>query len=106
MKIFIASLPFQLEETDVKETFEEYGEVSSVKLILDKETGRKRGFGFVEMPNDEEASKAIEELNGIEIYGRSIAVSKAEERKEGARRPGFSRDNNRRRDFTRNEKSW
>jgi RNA recognition motif-containing protein len=80
MNIFVASLPFQLEESDVRETFEEYGAVSSVKLILDKETGKKRGFGFVEMPDDEQALKAISELNGLEVFGRPIAVSKAEKR--------------------------
>ncbi|MDF3078752.1 MAG: recognition motif [Sphingobacteriaceae bacterium] len=80
MNIFVASLPFQLEEVDIKETFEDYGEVSSVKLIVDRETGRKKGFGFVVMPNDEEAQKAIDELNGTEIYERKISVSKAEER--------------------------
>ena len=80
MKIFVASLPFKLEENDIRETFEEYGEVSSVKLVLDKETGRKKGFGFVEMPDDEQAKKAIQDLNGLEIYGRAIAVTQAEEK--------------------------
>ncbi|MBC7913438.1 MAG: RNA-binding protein [Pyrinomonadaceae bacterium] len=87
MNIFVASLPYQLEEADVKETFEEFGTVSSVKLILDKETGKKRGFGFVEMPDDEEAQKAITELNGLEVFGRNISVSKAEEKRESAPRP-------------------
>lgn len=84
MNIFVASLPYQLEEADVKETFEEFGTVSSVKLILDKETGKKRGFGFVEMPDDEEAQKAITELHGLEVFGRTISVSKAEEKRESA----------------------
>lgn len=87
MNIFVASLPYQLEEADVKETFEEFGTVSSVKLILDKETGKKRGFGFVEMPDDEEAQKAITELNGLEVFGRNISVSKAEDKRESAPRP-------------------
>lgn len=92
MKIFVASLPFKLEESDIKETFEEYGEVSSVKLVLDKETGRKKGFGFVEMPDDDQAKKAIEDLNGLEIYGRAIAVTKAEDKSggnRGARNSGY-----------------
>lgn len=89
MKIFVASLPFKLEETDIRETFEEYGEVSSVKLVLDKETGRKKGFGFVEMPDDEQAKKAIEDLNGLEIYGRAIAVTQAESKSPGNRKGGF-----------------
>ena len=87
MNIFVASLPYQLEEADVKETFEEFGTVSSVKLILDRETGKKRGFGFVEMPDEEEAQKAINELNGLEVFGRNISVSKAENKKEGGPRP-------------------
>ncbi|MGV3507718.1 MAG: RNA recognition motif domain-containing protein [Sphingobacteriaceae bacterium] len=87
MNIFVASLPFQLEEADVKETFEEFGTVSSVKLILDKETGKKRGFGFVEMPDEEEAQKAITELNGLEVFGRNISVSKAEDKRDGGARP-------------------
>ncbi|WP_069659076.1 RNA recognition motif domain-containing protein [Arcticibacter eurypsychrophilus] len=89
MKIFVASLPFKLEESDIKETFEEYGEVSSVKLVLDKETGRKKGFGFVEMPDDEQAKKAILDLNGLEIFGRAIAVTQAEEKPNGGRKGGF-----------------
>ncbi len=91
MKIFVASLPFKLEENDIRETFEEYGEVSSVKLVLDKETGKKKGFGFVEMPDDEQAQKAIDDLNGLEIYGRAIAVAKAESKQtnQAPRRPGF-----------------
>jgi len=104
MNIFVASLPYQLEEADIRETFEEFGTVSSVKLILDKETGRKRGFGFVEMPDDEQAQKAIDELNGVEMHGRAIAVSKAEDKKDGGsgrsfsrpdRQGGFNRDGNR-----------
>ena len=81
MNIFVGSLPFQLEEADLRELFEAYGEVSTVKLISDRETGRSKGFGFVEMPDDENAQKAITGLNGAEVKGRSIAVSQAEEKK-------------------------
>lgn len=88
MKIFVASLPFKLEENDLRETFEEYGEVSSVKLVLDRETGKKKGFGFVEMPDDEQAQKAIDDLNGLEILGRAIAVAKAESKATNTRKPG------------------
>ncbi|WP_017733234.1 RNA recognition motif domain-containing protein [Nafulsella turpanensis] len=88
MNIFVGSLPFKLEEDELREFFEEYGEVSSVKIISDKFTGRSKGFGFVEMPDDEQAAKAIEELNGSEIGGRAVVVNKAEERKEGERRSG------------------
>jgi len=91
MNIFVGSLPYRLEEADLKELFEAYGEVNSVKLIIDRETGRSKGFGFVEMPDDEAAQKAISGLNGSEIAGRSIAVSQAEERKPstGGSRGGF-----------------
>lgn len=82
MNIFIASLPFQLEESEIKEIFEDYGEVSSVKLITDRETGKKRGFGFIEMPNEEEALNAIKAMDKTEIYDRTIAVSQAEDRRQ------------------------
>ena len=86
MNIFVGSLPFKLEEADLKELFEAYGEVSSVKLINDRETGRSKGFGFVEMPDDESAQQAISALNGSEVSGRTIAVSQAEERKPSERK--------------------
>jgi len=88
MNIFVGSLPFSLEEADLRELFEAYGEVSTVKLIIDRETGRSKGFGFVEMPDDESAQKAITGLNGAEVKGRSIAVSQAEEKKPSDRRGG------------------
>ena len=96
MNIFIASLPFQLEESDIKELFEDYGEVTSVKLIIDRETGRKRGFGFIEMPNEEEALSAIKAMDKTEIYERTISVTQAEERKQssGGNRGGYSRGGN------------
>ncbi len=81
MKIFVGSLPYKVEEADLKELFEAYGEVSSVKIITDRETGRSKGFGFIEMTDDQFAQKAIDGLNGTEIGGRTIAVSQAEERK-------------------------
>lgn len=88
MNIFVGSLPFSLEESELREFFEEYGEVSSVKIISDKFSGRSKGFGFVEMPDDEQAKKAIEELNGAEVDGRTIVVNKSEEKKDGPRRTG------------------
>jgi RNA recognition motif-containing protein len=88
MNIFVGSLPFQLEEADLRELFEAYGEVSTVKLISDRETGRSKGFGFVEMPDSESAQKAIAGLNGADVKGRSIAVSQAEDKKPSDRRSG------------------
>jgi RNA recognition motif-containing protein len=83
MNIFAGSLPYTLGEADLKALFEAYGEVSSVKLINDRETGRSKGFGFVEMPDDEGAQNAINALNGSNVKGRTIAVSQAEEKKSG-----------------------
>ncbi len=107
MNIFVGSLPFSVEEADLRGYFEEYGAVESVKIISDKFTGRSKGFGFVEMANDAEAQKAIDELNGGTIEGRKIVVNKSEPKPEGERRSfdrnsggsrgGYSnnRDNNR-----------
>jgi RNA recognition motif-containing protein len=85
MNIFVGSLPFSIEEADLRESFEAYGAVDSVKIISDKFTGRSKGFGFVEMPNDE-AQKAIDELNGATVQGRAIVVNKSEPKPEGERR--------------------
>ena len=70
----------------MRESFEVYGSVSSVKIITDKFTGRSKGFGFVEMENDAEAEKAIAELNGATVEGRTIVVNKSEPKPEGERR--------------------
>ncbi|HTD99918.1 MAG TPA: RNA-binding protein [Mucilaginibacter sp.] len=88
MNIFVGSLPFKIEEADLKELFEAFGEVSSVKIINDRESGRSKGFGFVEMADDEAANKAIAELNGSEVGGRNIVVNQAEDKKPGERRSG------------------
>ncbi len=85
MNIFCGSLPFNLKEEELKELFEEYGEVSSARIISDKYSDRSKGFGFVEMPDDEAARQAIEALNDTEVMGRTIVVNEARERKE---RPG------------------
>ncbi len=88
MNIFVGSLPFSLGEADLRESFEAYGTVDSVKIIMDKFTGRSKGFGFVEMPDDEEGQKAINELNGATVQGRAIVVNKSEPKPEGERRSG------------------
>lgn len=89
MNIFVGSLPFSLEETKLKEVFEAYGEVSSVKIIIDKFSGRSKGFGFVEMPDDAMAQKAIDELNGSTVEGRSIVVNKSEDKRDDSRKSSF-----------------
>ena len=86
MNIFVGSLPFSIDEADLRESFEAYGAVSSVKIITDKFTGRSKGFGFVEMDNDTEAEKAIQELNGASVDGRTIVVNKSEPKPEGERK--------------------
>lgn len=96
MNIFCGSLPFRLQESELKEFFEEYGEVSAARIITDKFTGRSKGFGFVEMPNDDQAKKAIEELDGAEVDGRTIVVNQAEERKESRGGEGGFRGGNQR----------
>jgi RNA recognition motif-containing protein len=95
MNIFVGSLPFKVEESELKEVFEEFGEVTSVKIITDRETGRSKGFGFIEMPDDEAAKKAIAEANGAELYGRTIVVNEAEEKKERTGGSGGFRSGNR-----------
>ena len=85
MNIYIGNLPFNLGEEDLREIFEEYGEVASTKIISDKFSGRSKGFGFVEMESDEEANKAIQELNNAEVGGRNIKVNESKPREEGSR---------------------
>jgi len=85
MNIYVGSLHFKMNEAELKELFEEYGEVGSAKIIFDKYSGKSKGFGFVEMPNDAEAKKAIEELNGSEIQGRKIIVNESIERADRKR---------------------
>ncbi len=102
MNIFIGSLPFKANEEAVREMFEVYGDVTSVRIISDKVTGRSKGYAFVEMSDDDQAKQAIEALNGAELMGREIAVNEAKPREE--RRPsegGFRqrRDNDFRRNY-------
>ena len=89
MNIFVGSLPFKIEEADLKELFEAFGEVTSVKIINDRESGRSKGFGFIEMPDDDAAKKAIADLNGSDVGGRNIVVNQAEDKKPNDRRGGF-----------------
>ncbi len=74
MNIFVAKLDYKTSVESLREAFERYGEVSSAKIIFDRDTGRSKGFGFVEMPNDTEAKDAIASLNDTEIDGRNIVV--------------------------------
>ncbi|MDX8339726.1 RNA-binding protein [Draconibacterium sp. IB214405] len=91
MNIYIGNLPFNMGEEDLREIFEEYGEVASAKIIMDKFTGRSKGFGFVEMEDDAEANKAIEELNNAEVAGRNIKVNESKPRENNNRGGGYNR---------------
>ena len=77
MNLYIGNLSYNVKEGDLKSVMEEYGTVASVKLIMDRETRRSKGFAFVEMPNDEEAQRAIKELNGAEYVNRTMVVKEA-----------------------------
>jgi RNA recognition motif-containing protein len=79
-KLFVGSLPWSVNDQKLKETFEQHGSVLSAKIILDRDTQRSRGFGFVEMENSTDASKAIKALNETEIDGRNIVVNEAKAR--------------------------
>jgi len=85
MNIFIAKLNFDTQEIDVTEAFEAFGAVDSVKIISDKFTGRSKGYGFVEMPDEDEAMAAIESLNDSELDGRTIVVKKAKPKERNTR---------------------
>ena len=87
MNIFVAKLNFDTHDSDLQSAFEAFGQVDSVEIIMDKFTGRSKGYGFVEMPNDDEGEAAINDLNESELDGRTIVVKKAEPRER--------RDNNR-----------
>jgi len=80
MNIYVSNLSFAVQDEDLRGFFEEYGEVSSAKVIMDKFTNRSRGFGFVEMSDDASAQKAIKELDGATVDGRAIRVNEAKPR--------------------------
>ncbi len=77
MNIFVANLNFKVTNDSLKQLFETYGEVSSAKVVMDKTTGRSKGFGFVEMPNDSEGKTAVAQLNNQDAFGRPLVVKEA-----------------------------
>jgi len=85
MNIYVGNLSYEVTEADLKEAFEVFGEVDTVKVIKDNYTGRSKGFGFVEMPAKAEAQSAIEGLNGKDLKGRNLNVNEARPRAEGRR---------------------
>jgi len=86
MKLFIGSLPYDLTEDELREAFAPFGEVRSVRIVVDRDTGRSKGFGFVEYTSDDAATQAVEEMNGSSLKGRSIVVDKARERQDRPQR--------------------
>lgn len=88
MKIFVAGLPYDLDDAELEEIFEKFGKVVSAKVAMDRETGKSKGFAFVEMPNDAEAKEAIEGLNDISLGKKPLVVKQAEDKPGGGNRGG------------------
>ncbi|KPJ99379.1 MAG: RNA-binding protein [Desulfobacterales bacterium SG8_35] len=82
MNIYVGQLPYSMTEEELKQLFSEYGEISSLNLIMDKYTGQSKGFGFIDMPNNSEADTAIKALNKSMLKGREIKVNQAEDRRK------------------------
>ena len=80
MNIYVGNLSFRTDDQELREVFAEFGDVASAKVVIDRETDRSRGFGFVEMDNDDEAKAAIEALDGAEVSGRNLRVNEAKPR--------------------------
>jgi RNA recognition motif-containing protein len=88
MNIYVANIPFKASEQELKGLFEEYGEVTSAKIIMDKETQRSRGFGFIEMPDDSAARQAMTKLNGFNFLGKDLMVNEARPKTDAPRGGG------------------
>lgn len=86
MKLFVGNLPYDVREDELRDMFAAHGQVASVAIINDRDTGRSKGFGFVEMPSQAEAEKAIAELNDKQLNGRSIKVNEARPKEDRPRR--------------------
>ena len=86
MNLYVGNLSYEMSEENLRNEFAEYGEVKSAKIITDRETGRSRGFGFVEMNSDGEGKKAMEALTGKDFEGRELVVNEARPREERSRR--------------------
>jgi RNA recognition motif-containing protein len=91
MNIYVGNLLFDVGENELRELFEQFGQVTEVRMIMDKFSGKSKGFGFIEMPSKEEAEKAIEELNSKDLRGRAMNVNEAKPKTDrgGGRRGGF-----------------
>ncbi|MCA9278708.1 MAG: RNA-binding protein [Phycisphaerales bacterium] len=82
MKLYVGNLPFSVGDDELRQMFESHGQIDSAQVVMDRETGRSRGFGFVQMNDDGEANAAIEALNGYSMNGRALTVNQARERAE------------------------
>lgn len=91
MNIYAGNLSWNLKDQDLQNLFAQHGEVTSAKIVNDKFTGRSKGFGFVEMPNDDQANAAIAALNGTEVDGRNIVVNESRPKPEGGGGGGFKK---------------
>jgi RNA recognition motif-containing protein len=87
-KLYVGNLSYNIRDDDLQQAFAQYGTVNSAKVMMDRDTGRSKGFGFVEMSSDDEAQKAISALNGTDFEGRNIVVSEARPQEERSPRPG------------------
>lgn len=92
-KLYVGNLSYGMSDSDLQRLFEEYGTVESAQIVMDRESGRSKGFGFVEMSNDQEAQAAIDGLNGQEVNGRALTVNEARPREDrgGGRSGGGGR---------------
>ncbi len=91
-KLYVGNLPFSVTEDSLSNSFSAFGTVNSIRLITDRDTGRSKGFGFVEMSSDEEGARAIDELNGTQMDGRALTVSEAKPREAKSQNFGGSSD--------------
>jgi RNA recognition motif-containing protein len=91
MNIYVGNLSWNLKDQDLANLFTPYGEVASAKIVMDKFTQRSKGFGFVEMPNDEQAQAAIAQLNGSEVDGRNLVVNESRPKEGGSGGGGFKK---------------
>ena len=87
--LYVGNLSFRMNDDELRQAFEQFGEVQSAKIIMDRDTGRSRGFGFVEMTNDNEALEAIQKMDGQDLEGRNVTVNEAKPREERPRRSGW-----------------
>ncbi len=89
MKIFVAGLPYDLDDAELEEIFEKFGTIASAKVVMDRDTGKSKGFGFVEMPNETEAKDAIENLNNISLGKKPMVVKAADDKPSGGSGGGY-----------------